>query len=402
MAMIHRYGLEFIGDTQSLPLDPKTRSPIIGSEVSEFKSKKASQGGYVLNPFSTESIIPASVVTGRVILSIEKEASVATKQGFLRDKSTGVVLYKGEFVSGYRHGMGIAPIFGYDKEFVGDYKGQWNYSLRHGYGELTAADGSVYKGEWKYDDKCGFGVETDLLGSKYVGLFSRGLRHGTGCYYWGDGCVDKREYRYGKAVSSVPMDKSVKWADITAVEEKLEKTKQSLKFDEKFGSAATTEGGNAAGPESLSAAVQEKVPDPKPLTGLSGKRAMTSAQNDIYPKVKEQLNAAIGKEIPFEINWDSFAEGNRATISVWLLTAYGGGFTLGAVAKTFSLICADSLAKESIQEIIQKIVLVNKPKMRELNVTLTSGVLEIAGSFDSGEDARIQPADLKKRIEKVL
>ena len=36
---------------------------------------------------------------------------------------------------------------------LGRYKGMFRFNHRHGYGELTYADGTVWRGEWKYDRK---------------------------------------------------------------------------------------------------------------------------------------------------------------------------------------------------------------------------------------------------------
>ena len=37
------------------------------------------------------------------------------------------------------------------------YDGEWQYDLRHGFGELNARDGHIYKGEWSQGMKHGKG-----------------------------------------------------------------------------------------------------------------------------------------------------------------------------------------------------------------------------------------------------
>jgi len=61
------------------------------------------------------------------------------------------------------------------------------------------------------------------------------------------------------------------------------------------------------------------------------------------------------------------------------------------------------MGKDALNNKLKKIVLINKPKLRELQVSMSKdGTLEINGSFDVGEESRINPDDLKKKMEKVL
>ena len=38
------------------------------------------------------------------------------------------------------------------------YNGDWQYGMRHGFGEYVMSDGSIYKGYWAYDKTNGKGT----------------------------------------------------------------------------------------------------------------------------------------------------------------------------------------------------------------------------------------------------
>jgi hypothetical protein len=324
------------------------------------------------------------------------EAQVPDGQGVLRDTNSGVVVYNGSFENGFKSKTGTGLIFNLSKQYVGEYRGQWKYSLRHGYGELSYADGSVYYGEWRHDVQCGKGIEIDQLGSKYVGLFCNQVRHGTGLYTFADGTKELREYCNGILQKAIPYIKEC--TAITKLEKTVEDAIDALKLHER-----DTEAPGTLLAENIPDSGQEKPPDAKPLSEVfQSRRALKGAQEVLYPKACQLIQDAVGKEVPFEVDWRSFSEGNQATVLVWMLTAYDGAFTLMAVGHALSLLCSESLAKDVCKSKLKSISLAHRDKLRETQIAFKDGKLSIVASFDTGADAKLNVMDLKKQFEELL
>jgi len=77
------------------------------------------------------------------------------------------------------------------------YVGHFEDGNRHGKGILTYSDGSKYEGEWK-NDRYDKGTCTYSDGSKYVGHFKRGKKHGMGTRTYSDGSRYVGHFKRGK------------------------------------------------------------------------------------------------------------------------------------------------------------------------------------------------------------
>ena len=89
-------------------------------------------------------------------------------------------------------------------KYVGEYKD----GKRHGQGTLTTPDGRKYEGEWKNGKKLGQGTFTWSDGRKYVGVFKDGERNGQGTYTWSDGRKYVGEWKDDKRWNGTQYDKN--------------------------------------------------------------------------------------------------------------------------------------------------------------------------------------------------
>jgi len=384
MVFLAKTSLEYEGETTTIKY--VTGKPFVNGELTEAITRKVTPIGYLMNPFDPQEQL--LTVDGHVLIIDKKEnqdtAVVPDKEGILRNKSNRVVLYKGEFSRGFRHGQGLGAIFSNTRQFIGDYKGNWYFSMRHGYGELAELSGITYCGEWKYDQKSGLGTEVDSIGSKYIGTYQDDVRHGTGRFIWGDGISEDREYNQGILISKTSVDDRKGWEQWNLAKSKLEGWKTNFSKTEKKYSI-----------------VDEKAPEAKPLTGLAAKREMKAVQDDLVPRIAKQVSDIIGKTITIDVDWNSFSSTDRSTVCLWMLSTNDGQFTLAVIVKALAHICKDPLGKEGAAAKLSKIVLKNRDKMRELVVTLNGGVLEIVDNFGY-EDAKLEQASLCLKIEKFL
>lgn len=101
------------------------------------------------------------------------------KNGYGIEKYQDKSEYMGNFVNGKKDGIG------YYKWLDGSsYEGEWKENKLHGYGIYTFKDGSIYKGEWKRNRMNGIG-EFSYPGVKtYIGFFERDIRNGFGMLIW--------------------------------------------------------------------------------------------------------------------------------------------------------------------------------------------------------------------------
>ena len=74
------------------------------------------------------------------------------------------------------------------------YMGEWKDGKRHGQGNMTYHDGRKYVGEWKDGGKNGQGTFTSPDGEKYVGEWKDNKFHGQGTYTFGKGEFDGNKY----------------------------------------------------------------------------------------------------------------------------------------------------------------------------------------------------------------
>jgi hypothetical protein len=77
---------------------------------------------------------------------------------------TGASLYRGDFVTGKKHGLGVKVMSNGDR-----YTGEFYDDYRHGHGEYVWGAGGIWAGD------------------SYVGEYQRDLRHGMGSFVWGSG-----------------------------------------------------------------------------------------------------------------------------------------------------------------------------------------------------------------------
>ena len=82
------------------------------------------------------------------------------------------VVYDGDWVRNIMHGKG--SYFEQGKDGIISYTGDWVDGKKHGYAEVTYADGSKYKGYFKDDEKEGEGTYTKKDGTILVGEWRAG------------------------------------------------------------------------------------------------------------------------------------------------------------------------------------------------------------------------------------
>jgi len=98
--------------------------------------------------------------------------------GYYYDRA-GQMTYNGYFLNDKRHGQGTlcTERDGIENTYI--YDGEWFEGCRNGMGQEVTSQGK-YNGEWLEDLRHGHGVSVDKDGNMYEGQFSFGKKHGQG------------------------------------------------------------------------------------------------------------------------------------------------------------------------------------------------------------------------------
>jgi hypothetical protein len=109
MVFLSQIGLEYIGEETQINWSQD--EGFSSGELTDSLSKRGAKPlTYLLNPFfDSPGLLPLSQHV-LILKSASKTATVPDKQGILLTKSTKVVLYKGQFSRGLRHGEGTSIV----------------------------------------------------------------------------------------------------------------------------------------------------------------------------------------------------------------------------------------------------------------------------------------------------
>lgn len=130
--------------------------------------------------------------------------------------------------------------------------------------------------------------------------------------------------------------------------------------------------------------------------GLQEKKAAKAIKDQYFDDYQKDLNEIVGKELPIEINWDSFDLNSIKFIP---------SVCLQRTVDAFKAVCADDLGKEAVQEGISKIVVNNieeSTAAENKSVGLDSGVLIINACYGGHYSGFFTDTDIKGYLERSL
>lgn len=109
--------------------------------------------------------------------------------------------------------------------------------------------------------------------------------------------------------------------------------------------------------------------------GLKEKRFTKEFQEEQFPTLKQKIDAAVGFDIPIDVQWDTLFEDR-------FLHLYSDSYPkiyFQPLIEAFTVIASDEMGKEAIQESLQKIVIVNRDNHHNPThaYTFIDGVLEV-------------------------
>jgi hypothetical protein len=104
--------------------------------------------------------------------------------------------------------------------------------------------------------------------------------------------------------------------------------------------------------------------------GLNERRKIKEYQDTILPDRHKELSEICGTEIPYEVDWDSFADDLEAL-------NFLDNLSFHRINMAFRVICTDALGKEAVHEGLKVIRLKNVHDKQDMRLTFEDGVLEM-------------------------
>lgn len=137
--------------------------------------------------------------------------------------------------------------------------------------------------------------------------------------------------------------------------------------------------------------------------GLAERRVIATIKSEQVPKYQQQMNEAVGFDMPFDIDTGTLPE-DKTVLDCWAY--YHESYGPGMVVQVMKDICADDLGKEAVKEKFDKIVFQNTAKSAEdpgdKSVEITDKTLIVRESFYGYSDKLYGADDLRTTIEAML
>ena len=122
--------------------------------------------------------------------------------------------------------------------------------------------------------------------------------------------------------------------------------------------------------------------------GLIEKRKIKELQEITFPERTAEIAEISGVAIPYEVDWDSFADDLAGLNFLDNLSCHRTNMAL-------RVICADDLGKEAVQESLKSIKLVNVQSKPEMHVSFAGGVLEMRCAYALRTDGMFSDTEIR-------
>ena len=108
--------------------------------------------------------------------------------------------------------------------------------------------------------------------------------------------------------------------------------------------------------------------------GLAERRKMKELQDEVLPGRVKEIEEICGAPIPYEVDWDSFADDLEGLNFMDNLSCHRLNMAL-------RVICQDDMGKEAIRETVKTVKLKNVKSKDDMSISLAGGVLEMRCAY---------------------
>lgn len=128
--------------------------------------------------------------------------------------------------------------------------------------------------------------------------------------------------------------------------------------------------------------------------GLNERRKMKELQETTLPERVKEIEEICGKAIPYEVDWDSFAEDLEGLNFMDNLSCHRLNMAL-------RVICSDDLGKEAVRDVLKLIRLKNVPK-EAMTLAFQEGTLNMHCAYALRTDGMWSDNQIREELMKHL
>lgn len=129
--------------------------------------------------------------------------------------------------------------------------------------------------------------------------------------------------------------------------------------------------------------------------GLAERRKIKELQETTFPGRVREIEEICGKEIPYEVDWDSLADDAEGLNFIDNISCHRLNMAL-------RVICQDDLGKEAVREGLRLIKLKNVKDKSAMSITFAGGVLEMHCAYAQRTDGMFSDNQIREVLMQKL
>ena len=129
--------------------------------------------------------------------------------------------------------------------------------------------------------------------------------------------------------------------------------------------------------------------------GLAEKRKIKELQETVLPEREAEIVEICGAAVPYEVEWDSFADDLDGLNFLDNLSCHRLNMAL-------RVICQDDLGKEAVRGGLRKVRLRNVKDRSEIGMTFDQGVLAMQCAYAQGASGMIGDGEISALLTQKL
>ncbi len=129
--------------------------------------------------------------------------------------------------------------------------------------------------------------------------------------------------------------------------------------------------------------------------GLNERRKIKELQEQTLPEREREIAEICGAAVPYEVDWDTFADDGEALRFLDNLSCHRLNMAL-------RVICQDDLGKEAVRAGLKKVRLRNVKDRADIKMTFEQGVLEMHCAYALGASGMIGDGEISAFLTQKL
>ena len=129
--------------------------------------------------------------------------------------------------------------------------------------------------------------------------------------------------------------------------------------------------------------------------GLAERRKIKELQDTTFPERVKEIGEICGKEIPYDVDWDSLSDDAEGLNFIDNLSCHRLNMAL-------RVICQDDLGKEAVREGLKLIKLKNVKDKSAMSIAFDGGVLEMHCAYAQGTSGMFSDGEIRELLMKKL